>query len=183
MLCILGTKPIFSPFPTSDFSASDLSGIRRRTVTSLMCLAHARTWSHFQVPPRSTEIHTVCTGYGPCAGPWQLSATCLRRIADICCQSRRFSSPTAAARILRNTMSHVSPKDCRYLLSVATVQQSYRSCKDSEKHDELFRCPCAYLCGCQQQCQVQFKICETRDYSKVMISGKHDGNSPPRHSN
>ncbi len=51
--------------------------------------------------------------------------------------------------------------------------QSYRSCKDSEKHDKLFRCPCTYLCSCQ----VQFKICETRDYTKVMISGRRDGNN------
>ncbi len=51
--------------------------------------------------------------------------------------------------------------------------QSYRSCKDSEKHDELFRCPCAYLCGCQ----VQFQICATREYTKEMVSGKRDGNS------
>ncbi len=43
--------------------------------------------------------------------------------------------------------------------------QSYRSCKDSAKHNELFRCPCVYICGCQ----VQFIICETREYTEVLF--------------
>ncbi len=51
--------------------------------------------------------------------------------------------------------------------------QSYCSCKDSEKHNELFRCPCSFLCGCQ----VQFKICEMKNCTKALISGKHGGNS------
>jgi hypothetical protein len=46
-------------FRLSDFLEPDLSGIRRRTVTSLMFLAHARTWSYFQVLPSSSEIHSV----------------------------------------------------------------------------------------------------------------------------
>jgi hypothetical protein len=82
-----GTKPIFSPFPTFRFLASDLSGIRRRTVTSLMCLAHAGTWSCFQVLPSSSEIHSV--------------QSVRRTVAFV---------------------SHVSPKEDRYLLSVATIQ-------------------------------------------------------------
>ncbi len=72
---------------------------------------------------------------------------------------------------------HATGNGITLIFVFGACAQSYRSCKDSEKLDEIFRCPCAFLCGCQ----VHFKICETRDYTKVMISaqfsGKHDGNS------
>ena len=45
--------------------------------------AHGLVFKFYQVLQKSTA-------YSPCAGPWHLSATFLRRMTDIGCQSRQF---------------------------------------------------------------------------------------------